>query len=181
MAGPRDPFAPPDEPTGAPLELEETPSRAWPLREDETPPPLKVAEPRKPVKYKNASSSANLIIFSFALIGFIGVVGFAVGALRRSVEGVKAEAASAAAPAPRKPVTWKALDKDDAVLVTVEVSPRSAKLLLDGEPMPSNPARIPRGSGKHTIAAMADGYQAVAEEIEADAAKTVKLKLARAK
>ena len=61
-------------------------------------------------------------------------------------------------PRPAKPVTWKAVQTGDAVLVTVEVTPRSARLLLDGGPMPSNPARLDKGTS-HTITAMAPGFE----------------------
>jgi hypothetical protein len=68
---------------------------------------------------------------------------------------------------------------DDAVLINVAVSPQDARLMLDGEPLPSNPVRLPRGAKPHTLAAAADGFTPAVEEFTADKNKTVRLQLAR--
>jgi hypothetical protein len=82
---------------------------------------------------------------------------------------------------PGKPVIYQPLPKDDAVLVTVTVSPRDVRLVLDGEPLTSNPIRLPRGGKPHTLAAAAAGFAPAVEEFTADKPKTIRLELARAR
>jgi hypothetical protein len=77
-------------------------------------------------------------------------------------------------------VTWKPVQTGDAVLVTVEVTPRSARLLLDGGPMPSNPARLDKGTS-HTITAMAPGFETATAEVAAKEATTIRLRLKKAR
>jgi hypothetical protein len=60
----------------------------------------------------------------------------------------------------------------------VEVVPRSARLLLDGEPLPSNPARLTKGS-THTLTAVADGFEPATLQVTAEKPTTVRLKLKR--
>ncbi len=140
--------------------------------------PAFLPQARKPVKYKKPGGGlVTLLVVGFAVLGSLGV---AVIVLKKmDVFGQAAGLASkVAAPAPAKPVTYRALEMDDAVLITVEVKPKgvSAQLMLDGVPMPSNPARIPRG-GAHKVTAMAEGYAPMVEEFQSDAAKTVRVTL----
>jgi hypothetical protein len=69
---------------------------------------------------------------------------------------------------------------DDAVLINIAVSPQDARLMLDGEPLPSNPVRLPRGPRPHMLAAAAEGFTPAVEEFTADKHKTIRLRLTRA-
>ena len=66
------------------------------------------------------------------------------------------------------------------MLVTIDVSPRSARLLLDGEPLVSNPVPLARGT-KHTIGALADGFEGSLTTVTADKRKTVRIVLRKAR
>lgn len=130
---------------------------------------------RKPIEYKKPTGGlSNAVLFGFAGLGLLAVVG--VGAkLLRSAHDEIGQAPEAAPIPPR--TEYKALAADDAVLITVNASPRNARLLLDGEPLPSNPVRLPRSKTQHKIAAFADGYEAAAEIVVADTPKTISIKL----
>jgi hypothetical protein len=138
---------------------------------------------RAPVVYQKPSRGAgNLLVFPLAAVGLVAIVAVGARLLKGGYDQAAGPAGGAGA-APEKAVEWRALDKDDAVLVTVEVTPKiaGARLLLDGEPLPSNPARLPRGKAPRKIAVLADGYEPAAELVVPDAPKTLKLTLTRAK
>lgn len=192
---PADPFAPPGAGDGGDesspnLALGRDPRRPAAHFDEETLPPVPPA--RQPVAYKKPPGGiGNFALFAMALVGLGAVVLYGARLMQRGVEGasstagpgapvVKVSPAAAPAPPAAKPVVWKALPADGAVLITVEVSPRTAQLLLDGEPMPSNPVRLPKGK-THTITGVADGYQAASVQVTPSGASTVKLKLKRAR
>jgi hypothetical protein len=144
--------------------------------------PMGVAEapafaPRKPAEYKMPTGGlSNAVLFALAGLGLLAVV--IVGA--KFLRGAHEEATSAPAPAAVSPRTeYRALPAEDAVLITVTATPHNARLLLDGEPLPSNPVRLPRGKTQHKIAAFADGYEATAEIVIPDAPKTVAIRLSK--
>ena len=138
----------------------------------------------QPVEYKAPREGvSNLVLWGFAGLGVLAVIGSAVRFLR---SGPK-EAAVAAAPgtaaeatAAAEPTVWKPVEIGLTVLVTIDVSPRSARLLLDGEPMVSNPIPLPRGT-KHTIGALADGFEGSLTTVNADKRKTIRIVLRRAR
>jgi hypothetical protein len=170
MAGPtRDPFAAPED-GQAPLELVTAPP---PARSEAV--TLEEPRPRRPVKHRKPPGGAsNLLLWTFATIGVVAVGAGGVWLWRRQT------ATQGEAP---KPVVWRALPRTDDVLVTVELSPREAarvRLFLDGDPLPSNPVLLPRGS-VHRVNATADGFEPEELQITADAAKTVRLALQRAR
>lgn len=176
--GPADPFAPPGVDTEATLDLTERPSPprpAMPAPEE----PLFIPQGRKPVEYRKPGGNPVLWV---ALMGGLGAAGFFGWRSWQQPAAVKPMATAPVAAAPAKPVTWKPVQTGDAVLVTVELSPRapSARLLLDGEPVSSNPVRIPKG-GKHTVMAVADGFEPASAEITADSAQTVRLRLKKSR
>lgn len=191
---PEDPFAPPGS-SGADgsqepeLELgREVRRAAAPVAGDPGEPALSTAA-RQPVAYKKpAGGIGNFVIWIFAAAGLGAAVLFGAGVLKRGFEGSASgptpaatiQAAPARPAAPAKPVTWKAVDRGAAVLVTVEVTPRSAKLMLDGGPMPSNPVHLDKGSS-HTITAMAPGFEPATAEVTAEEATTVRLKLKKSR
>jgi hypothetical protein len=190
---PEDPFAPPgagDVGAAGDLELaREVGREPEPVAGDPGEPPLPVAR-RQPVAYRKPPGGfGNFLVWAFAAIGLGAAVLFGAGVLKRGVEGNRGtpaaglptvQAGPGAQPAPAKPVTWKAVESGDTVLVTVEVSPRSARLSLDGGPMPSNPVQLARGTS-HTITAVAEGFQAASAEVAAREATTIRLKLKRAR
>jgi hypothetical protein len=178
-SGAQDPFAPPGQgPDDSTFDLaRDSGPHAAPPSQDVAP---VVPQTRKPVAYKAPPGGlSNFVLWAFAGVGLLAVAGgsawFFVGAARKATPVVAGAVAPVAAPA--KPVVWKPVQTGDAVLVQVD-APRDARLLLDGEPLPSNPVRLVRGS-VHTIAAVnPDGAQ-TSVKVTADAAKTVKLKLGR--
>jgi hypothetical protein len=191
--GGKDPFAPPDAEGHDDSTFALAPhSRAHATRLSEDVRPV-VPEARRPVAYKAPSGGlGNFILWAFAGLGFLGAVGGGIRyAMNRSAAPEAAAASGpgapagpagaggpgAAASAPAKPVAWKAVETGDAVLVRVD-APRGARLLLDGQPLPSNPVRLTRGT-VHTITAVTDGGAQAAVEVTADKAKTVKLRPGR--
>jgi hypothetical protein len=134
--------------------------------------PAPVPQRRKPLRYKRPGTGwVTFVILGFAAVGMAAVGGSAVKKLLRVSMPVVTH------PAPAKPVTYASVSRDDAVLVTVQVSPHNARLMLDGEPAVSNPLRILRGRTQHRIAASAPGYQPAVQEFTADAGRTLRLTL----
>lgn len=130
--------------------------------------------PRAPVRYKGPRSSWVVVaVLGLAGIGIFALAYLFVPRLKAWVDG----GARPGAVLPHKPVVYRELARDDAVLVTVEVSPRSARLLLDGDPLPSNPVRLPRDGALHRLSALADGHEPAELPFVADKVKTVKIKL----
>ncbi len=126
---------------------------------------------------------SNLLLWAFAGLGMLAVIGSAL----RYFRGGSAASESAAAPASAsdpaaaaQPTVWKPVELGPNVLVTVDVSPRSARLLLNGEPMVSNPVPLARGT-KHTIGALADGFEGSLTTVTADKRKTVRIVLRKAR
>jgi hypothetical protein len=153
--------------------------------------PALPVRPREPVAYRKPPGGiGNFVIWALAAVGLGAAILFGARVLKRGVEGnrgespqavtIKAAPAQGAAAAPAKPVTWKPVQRGDAVLVTIEVSPRSARLLLDGGPMPSNPVHLDKGTS-HTITAEAPGFQPETAEVTAQEATTIRLRLKRAR
>jgi hypothetical protein len=134
-----------------------------------------VLQPRKPVAYNGARGGmSKLLVWGFAGLGFLVVAGvgvrFMIGSGREVVPA--ATVGAPPAPVPAKPV-------GEGVLIQVE-APRRARLLLDGEDLPSNPVRLQRGS-VHTIAAVGEDGEQAEVLVTADAPKTIELRLGRKK
>ena len=115
-----------------------------------------------------------MVVLGFAVVGAASVG----GSLTRRVSALVVRQPQPAKP---QPVVYRPLAQDDAVLVDVQVSPHGARLMLDGEPLESNPVRLPRDNHPHTLAASARGYAPEVKEFTAEAPKTVRLHLARAR
>jgi hypothetical protein len=169
-----DPFRAPDDQEAHAIELAEVPRRATPVEEvplAAAPPP---PQPRRPVEYRRPGTSwVTIVILAFAAVG-MAAVGGAV------VKKTMATKLTPARPAP-KPVSYSTLSKDDAILVTVAVSPRDARVLLDGEPAVSNPLRLLRSHTRHKLSAHAQGYTPVVREFTADGSKTIRLELTKSR
>jgi hypothetical protein len=166
---PDDPFLPPGAAAPTP-ELAERPPRTTPSLEI-TPPPVAPPRARQPLRYrKPATSWVTVVILAFAAVG-VAAVG---GNLMKKVLGT-------AGPSPveqaAKVISYSALSKDDAVLVTVQVSPRDARLMLDGEPILSNPLRLLRSKAPHTVSVSAPGYRPATKEVVPDGHKTLRFAL----
>jgi hypothetical protein len=170
----RDPFRPPLH-EEKPVELAEAPSRPAPAVDLPPPRPPSTVKARQPVKYRRPGVSwVTVLVLGFAAVG-VAAVG---GGLFKKMTGMAVAPPRALPPSP---TIYKALPQDDAVLINVAVSPVQAQLMLDGEPVTSNPLRVPRGPKPHTLAAAADGYAPAVEEFIADKAKTIRLRLTRKK
>jgi hypothetical protein len=164
-----DPFRPPGADAPVP-ELATAPPRAA-TSEPIVPPAIAPPQRRKPLRYKRPSTSwVTVVILGFAAVGMAAVGGTAL----RKLMGKDRPAPSEVA---RNAVTYSGLSKDDAVLITVQVSPRDARLTLDGEPTVSNPLRVLRGRAKHRLAASAAGFQSAEQEFTADLPQTIRLHL----
>jgi hypothetical protein len=132
-----------------------------------------VPERRAPVKYRRPGVSwVTVVVLGFAAVGVAAVAGSAFKRVGRMAFLPSASKAPA-------PVVYNELAKDSSVLVSIQVTPASARLILDGEPLSSNPVRLSRGT--HKIAATAGGFSPLVQEFTADAPKTLRLKLTRAK
>jgi hypothetical protein len=168
----RDPFRPPAH-EDRPLELAEHPA----ARTAEVEGPLvEVPTVRKPLRYRRPSTSwLTVVVLAFAGVGLVAVAGLAV----KKVKGLSLPRREA--PAAARPVVYHELAQDNAVLVDVRVTPRDARLMLDGEPVTSNPLRVPRGSAVHKLAATAEGYAPMVEEFTAEGPRTIHLRLPRAR
>jgi hypothetical protein len=122
------------------------------------------------VKHKKPPGDlSNLVLFSLAGVGVAALIGAGV-----SWWGGQRET-PAVAPVVG-PVTWQAVPRGEGFLVTVDVAPKHAALLLDGAPLPSNPVLLRRGA-THTISARADGHAPMQETVVADREKIVRLRL----
>jgi hypothetical protein len=112
------------------------------------------------------------VVLGFAAVGVSAIGGTALKKLiGKGARPTPIEVAQ------QKAITYSALSKDDAVLVTVQVLPRDARLTLDGEPAVSNPLRVLRSKSQHRIAATAQGYEPGQQEFTADAPRTIRLHL----
>jgi hypothetical protein len=189
--GSDDRFAPPGDHQDVTLDVAESGPRGRPTGTMADDGQLHVPEARRPVKYKQHGGFGNLLVWLIGGACLMGAAGFgAVAASRMLGKGqgtgpstttvTTAPVAGQQEVAPAKPVIWKPVTTGDAVLVTVEATPRSARLLLDGAPTQSNPIRVPRG-GTHTVQAMADGFEPASAEVVADGAKTIRLKLKKSR
>jgi hypothetical protein len=116
-----------------------------------------------------------VLVLSFAAVGLATMGAFAY---RKMVHQDEAPVATAD---PDQPVIYRPLPADDGVLVRIQVLPREARIMLDGEPLQSNPVRLPRRATAHRLAATANGYDPKVVEFTADAPRTVRLDLARAR
>jgi len=178
---PSDPFQPPDDAAKPSLELARAPVKVAqePARE-EPPRPVPIWQ-RAPLKYVTPRSSLiTLVVLVFAIVGAFtitigtlkGVESAVAGFVKRMLEGSGDEKSD-------EPPVYTPVVRDDAVLVRVEVTPADARLTLDGEPIESNPLRLPRNDKVRRLVAAAAGYAPAFAEIAADKAKVVRLKLTR--
>jgi hypothetical protein len=170
---PDDPFLPPDG-GGETPDVAELPSRALPTL-DITPPPRLIAQPirDKPIKYKRPRTSwVTVFILAFAAVGMAAVGGTIIkkffGGKDRTPQSALEEAQA---------LRYSSLSKDDAVLVTVVVSPRDARLMLDGDHTVSNPLRFLRSKTPHKVSASAPGYVPAFQDVVPDSSKTIRFTL----
>ncbi len=182
MAEKRDPFRPPDVGTQAPLDLASPPKpRTAPaVPEPELPVSVfQVPPPRAPVKYKAPKASWVLVLLlALAGIGFatitFGVFGMKwadLGKLPARLMGKQEEG-----------TVYQSVDKtNDQVLIEIAVTPRSAKILLDGEDLASNPILLQRSDETRKLLIVADGYETTGEEFQADKPKTIQIKMKRSR
>jgi hypothetical protein len=94
------------------------------------------------------------------------------GTVLRRVFGAKDRSPESAVEEARA-MRYSSLSKDDAVLVTVVVSPRDARLMLDGDHTVSNPLRFLRSRTPHKLSVSAPGYLPTVTEVVPDASKTL--------
>lgn len=79
------------------------------------------------------------------------------------------------------PTVFRSINDRDGVLVRFEVSPKDARLMLDGDPLVSNPVRLKRGKKRHTIIASADGHEPEAREFVDDTDQIFTMTLKKSK
>jgi hypothetical protein len=169
----RDPFRPPAH-EDRPIDLAEHPAARTAEVEG---PLLEVPTVRKPLRYRPPRTSwLTVVVLGFAGVGLVAVAGLAF----KKVKGLSLPIGHREQPVER-PVVYHELPQDNAVLVEVRVTPRDARLILDGEPVTSNPLRVARGPGLHKLAATAEGYAPLVEEFTADGPRTLHLRLPRAR
>lgn len=85
------------------------------------------------------------------------------------------------ATAETRPTTEPAEPAPARVQVKIRVSPRDAKITLDGEHLVDNPwvAEVPRGQKSHSLVVEADGYETERRSIVFDSAKDLEIALRR--
>jgi hypothetical protein len=174
----QDPFLPPGAADAETPDLAELPSRAKQTVDITPPPRLAInTEPprrRKPLKYKRPGTSwVTFVVLGFAAVG-MSAIG---GTVLKKIFGTKEKTPAAMAEEHRKATGYSTISRDDAVLVTVVVSPRDARLMLDGEHTVSNPLRFLRSKTAHKLSVSAPGYAPAIQEIVPDAHKTIRLNL----
>jgi hypothetical protein len=170
---PDDPFLPPGAHVDDVLDVAELPSRAKATVDITPPPRLAAPRPLQPAKYKKPRASwVTVVILAFAAVGMAAVGG---NLLKKIFGGREHTAESALEQA--KAIQYSSLSKDDAVLVTVMVSPRDARLMLDGDHTVSNPLRFLRSKTPHKITVSAPGYAPAFQEVVPDATKTIRFTL----
>ncbi len=164
---PRDPFKPSSE-TLPTVDLLVLPaSKAAP----QTIAPMAPSQPRQPLNYRSPRTGwVMVVVLLLAVIGF-ATVGRPIWL---HFTGKNLELPSLGDD--KKP-EYKSLEMDDAVLVDIDVTPAHAKLNLDGEPLPSNPVRLPRDGQTHRITATAPDHEPATYTFLPDKAKTLQLKL----
>jgi hypothetical protein len=174
-----DPFLPPGAQAADAPDVAELPSRAK-QTVDITPPPrlaINTEGRRKPLKYKKPGTSwVTFVILGFAAVGMAAIGGTAL----KKLFGQKEKTPASMTEDARK-ASYAMLSKDDAVLVTVVVNPRDARLMLDGEHTVSNPLRFLRSKTSHKISVSAPGYAPAIQEIVPDGHKTVRFNLKKQK
>jgi hypothetical protein len=164
-----DPFLPPGS-EEAGLELAGPPRPVAPSLEI-TPPPVTMPQRRRTLEYKRPGTSwVTFVILGFAAVGMAAVGGTAI----RKLMGHGVPTAPEQA---QKAIAYSALSRDDAVLITVQVTPRDARLLLDADSTVSNPLRLLRSKSPHRLAASAPGYEGAVQEFVPDASKVLRLTL----
>jgi hypothetical protein len=133
-------------------------------------------QPKAPEYKGPREGMSNLILWGCAGLGVLAILGSLIRFLRSDAGSTVASAVTAVAEPTATPTVWKPVELGPNVLVTIDVSPRSARLLLDGEPLASNPVPLTRGT-KHTIGALADGFEGGLVDVVADKRKTVRIVL----
>lgn len=178
MSDPR--FRPPSVPD---LPAEVLPRRSpTPDPEEPLALPNVVVKPRRAVRYRRPMNTP-LVIWLLASIG-AGAIFFALTkGLRRVVESPPALPQFPAIvntndKAP--PTNWQPLGDQAGVLIDLEVSPRDARIFVDGQPASSNPVRLPRGDRVHEIVVAAPGHETRTLKLSADRARSLKVTLPKA-
>lgn len=169
-----DRFAPPPDPDAPPLQVD-APARA----------PGTIASDvhqkrwrKTRTKYRRPLNTP-LIIWFFAFIGAGTLFWFFTGGLRWmsnlriNVKDVEQ--------AFQKPTKWEPLIKGEAVLIQLQLEPRDARVLVDGEPAVSNPVRLARSEKLHKFEFVVAGYQEQVRQVSAAKSGTIAVKLAKAK
>jgi hypothetical protein len=169
---PSDPFQPGDQ-QERPLELAydpRSPQSAPGTTADEVPLPeaADVPERRAPVRYRRPGVSwVTVVVLGFAAVGVAALAGSALKKVGRMALQPAVRASK-----PEKSTIYHEVAKDSAVLVDIQVTPRDARLMLDGEPLASNPVRLARGP--HKLAATAAGHAPLVQEFTVEGPKLAK-------
>jgi hypothetical protein len=167
----RNPFRPPEaEAPGLELARAPGPSTSGTVAPESSDAPLPGAAPRARVDYRPPRTSwVVLVVLALAVVG-----GFVV--VKRAMHGLRDMAT-----AKPEPIVYLPLPPDDGVLIEIDVQPAHARVLLDGQAIPSKPLRLPRSHDAHKLSASADGYEPAVLDLTPDAPKTVRLRLTKAK
>jgi len=150
----------------------------------------------KPTEYKKPRSTSILIV-GLAVIGGVAVFGFVVRQLKEQAphllgtaqespseaasskdeaEGAKSDQANKGTVSP--PVTYKGLDDGtDRVLISLNIKPRGARVLLDGQALESNPIRLTQSRKKREVVVWHAGYEPKRIAFTPDSNKTIKVHL----
>ena len=91
------------------------------------------------------------------------------------------EAARAFERATARPTQWQGVTQGPSVLIDLQLSPRDARVFIDGQLASSNPVMLPQSDRTHEVLVAAPGYQERLVKVTANKPATLAIKLRKQK
>ncbi|MDX2019208.1 MAG: PEGA domain-containing protein [Deltaproteobacteria bacterium] len=169
----RDPFLPPEGPPAPPPEVQPRPEPGGTLATED----VRKRHRRAATKYRRPMNTP-LIIWFFAFVG----AGCLFLLFTKGIKGLMnlrldREAARAFERATAKPTQWRGVQQGESVLIDMELSPRDARVFVDGQPANSNPVMLPKANQTHDIVVVAPGFVERAVKVTANKPAKISVKL----
>lgn len=171
----RDPFLPPPEPHAPTPDLAARPDPGGTLATDE----MRKRHRRAATKYRRPLNTP-LLIWFFAFVG----AGCLFLLFTKGIKGLMnlrldREAAEALRRVTEKPTKWTAVSQGESVLVDVDVSPRDARVFINGQLASSNPVILPKSQKTYNVLVAAPGFQERLVKVTAIKSVKVSVKLTK--
>jgi hypothetical protein len=169
-----DKFAPPPDPEAPPLQVQVVAKELGTIASDKQHKRWRKAK----IKYRRPLNTP-LIIWFFAFIGAGTLFWFFSGGVRWlsnlkiNVDDVQKSF--------QKPTKWEPVVAGGGVLIQLQLDPRDARVLVDGEQAQSNPVRLSQSEQLHRFQFIAPGFVAQERKVSATKAATISVKLVREK